>query len=85
MVVDTRYYDTLQIQTDADDLSIKKVFFFFPVFVIVARNRLLMSRRTGDWLCWYISIALPVNWLTFFGSTILTRILIRLVHQKQKL
>ena len=52
MVVDTRYYDILQIKTDADELTVKKVLSFhfrFPLRLILS----LFCRHIDAKLFWY--------------------------------
>ena len=52
MVVDTRYYDILQINADADELTIKKALsfhFHFSARLILS----LFCRHTDAKLFWY--------------------------------
>ena len=53
MVVDTRYYDILQIKADADELTIKKVLCFLLALSFMA-DLLLACRPTDAKLFWYV-------------------------------
>jgi hypothetical protein len=59
MVVDTRYYDTLQIKTDADELTIKKV--LLSRLYCISLLTIFVSRHTDARLFWY---GLPCALLT---------------------
>ena len=73
MVVDTRYYDILQVQPDADELAIKKVLSLHFPFLEPFSNS--CHRLTNARPYWYLFAGFPVHDLCV-SSIILTRILI---------
>lgn len=83
MVVDTRYYEILQVQSDADELTIKKVFLKpLAVFWTMLTCSLLGLSTPSDTGMDPVLFHFPCLLL---NSTILTRTPTLLAPQKRKL